>query len=165
MLLRSVQEALRSGFLSPAEIERSDDASLLAALADPGAPPLCVELSGRLRDRRLYKRGVEVDVEDASFAHLERLWFHPMQRLVLEDGWAQSLGGPPGSVLLDVPEPKRIAVDLPVVVSDGEASDWDRVSGLGSDDLDRFQRWVRKIRVFGATSELAEKLGSDRLGF
>jgi hypothetical protein len=89
------------------------------------------------------------------------MWFSPTQRLVLEDGWAASLGAHPGSVLLDIPEPRRIAVDLPVVVADGEASEWDRVSGLGSDDLDRFQRWVRTIRVFAADTRLAEKLRTD----
>ncbi len=158
MLLRALQESLRAGLLEPAAVEHSDDEALLAALAAPGVPALSAELATRLRARRLYKRGIEVAVDDPAFDRLERLWFHPTQRCVLEDGWAVSLGSTPGSVLLDIPEPRRIAVDLPVVVSDGEASDWDRVSGLGSDDLDRFQRWVRTIRVFAATPELARQL-------
>jgi HD superfamily phosphohydrolase len=160
MLLRAVQEALRAGLLGPEQLEHADDASLLAALSAPDAPSLSAELSTRLRGRRLYKRGVDVPVDDRSFARLERMWFSPTQRLVLEDGWAASLGARSGSVLLDIPEPRRIAVDLPVVVSDGEASEWDRVSGLGSDDLERFQRWVRTIRVFTSDAQLSEKLRS-----
>jgi HD superfamily phosphohydrolase len=162
MLLRALQESLRAGAIEAAAVERADDEALLAMLAEPGAPALSAELATRLRERRLYKRGIDVTVDDAAFDRLERLWFHPTQRSVLEDGWAASLGAPAGSVLLDVPEPRRIAVDLPVVVSDGEASDWDRVSGLGTDDLDRFQRWVRTIRVFGATPELGRSLKEAR---
>lgn len=162
MLLRALQESLRAGSIVPAAVERADDEELLAMLAAPGAPELSAELATRLRERRLYKRGIDVTVDDAAFDRLERLWFHPTQRNVLEDGWAASLGATAGSVLLDVPEPRRIAVDLPVVVSDGEASDWDRVSGLGSDDLDRFQRWVRTIRVFAATPELGRRLKERR---
>lgn len=161
MLLRSVQEGLRSGAIDRSSLETSDDEALLSALSSADVH-LCAELARRLHDRQLYKRGIEVAVDDPSFDRLERLWFHPTQRVVLEDGWASSVGGDPGSVLLDIPEPRRIAVDLPVVVENGEASDWDRVSGLGSDDLDRFQRWVRTIRVFAATPEVAAGLRSER---
>jgi hypothetical protein len=162
MLLRAVQESLRFGFLDPPAIEHAADESLLDALTAEGGPPLGADLAGRLRERRLYKRGIDVSPDDAAFARLERLWFSPTQRCVLEDGWAASLGAEPGSVLLDIPEPRHIAVDLPVVVAAGEASDWDRVSGLASHDLDRFQRWVRTIRVFGASAELGEKLAGAR---
>ncbi len=161
MLLRSVQEGLRAGAIDASSIETSDDNSLLSALSSTDAR-LCAELARRLHDRRLYKRGIEVTVDDPAFDRLERLWFHPTQRAVLEDGWSSSVGAEPGSVLLDIPEPRRIAVDLPVVVDNGEASDWDRVSGLGSDDLDRFQRWVRTIRIFCATPELAADIRAER---
>lgn len=162
MLLRALQEALREGTLDAGGVERADDASLLGALADARAPELSRELSARLRGRRLYKRAVEVGVDDAAFVRLERLWFSPTQRAVLEDGWAASADAPPGSVLLDIPEPRRIVVDLPVVVGDGEVSEWDRVSGLGTDDLERFQRWVRTIRVFASSPDLASALSARR---
>jgi HD superfamily phosphohydrolase len=162
MLLRAVQEALRRELIAAPQIERSDDDSLLSALAQTGESELCARLARRLHDRQLYKRAIELGMDDASFDRLERLWFHPTQRIVLEDGWASSVGAEPGDVLLDIPEPRRIAVDLPVVVDDGEASDWDRVSGLGTDDLDRFQRWVRSIRVFAASHELAARVRAER---
>lgn len=162
MLLRALQESLRAGAMEPTAVERADDETLLAMLTESGAPALSTELATRLRRRRLYKRGIDVSVDDPAFDRLERLWFHPTQRSVLEDGWAASFGAAAGSVLLDIPEPRRIAVDLPVVVSDGQASDWDRVSGLASDDLDRFQRWVRTIRIFAATPELGRELKENR---
>jgi len=155
MLLRALQEALRAGYLKATELERCDDAELLAALRSDDAPDLVRTLGRRLRDRRLYKRAVEVGIEAPDFERLERLWFRPAQRSVLEDGWAVAAGAGEGDVLLDVPEPRRIVVDLPVIVDGGEASEWDLVSGLATTDLDRFQRWVRKIRVFAASPEIA----------
>lgn len=163
MLLRAVQEGLHAGVLDPVAVERSDDESLLRLLAAIDAPKLPAELAERLRARRLYKRGLEVHIDDDAFERLERLWFHPTQRAVLEDGWSASLGAQAGSVLLDVPEPRRIAVDLPVILEGGEASEWDEVSGLGTGDLDRFQRWVRTIRMFAASPDLAARL-RDRAG-
>jgi HD superfamily phosphohydrolase len=163
MLLRAIQEALRAGYVEAADLERSDDAALLAVLTSDDAPDLTRTLARRLRDRRLYKRGVEMGIEHADFDRLERLWFRPAQRSVLEDGWASAAGGGSGDVLLDIPEPRRIVVDLPVIVDEDEASDWDLVSGLSTDDLDRFQRWVRKIRVFTANAELGATLRSSGL--
>jgi HD superfamily phosphohydrolase len=158
MLLRAVQEALRAGSIGPEAIERSDDEALLSMLTAAEVPGLSASLARRLRNRRLYKRGLEVHIDDDAFDRLEPLWFHPTQRAVLEDGWAASMGAESGSVLLDIPEPRRIAVGLPVILEGGEASEWDRVSGLGTGDLDRFQRWVRTIRMFAATPELAGRL-------
>lgn len=158
MLLRAIQEGLRAGHIDAGTLERSDDATLMAVLASDHAPGVVRQLASRLRERRLYKRGADVAIDDRAFAELERLWFRPTQRAVIEDGWAAALGARQGDVLLDIPEPRPIVVDLPVIVDDGEASDWDRVSGLSQADLDRFQRWVRRIRVFCATADLAGEL-------
>jgi HD superfamily phosphohydrolase len=158
MLLRCIQEALRASYVTPAQVERSDDDELLAILRADDAPDLVRTLAQRLRDRRLYKRAVEVGIDEAGFDRLELLWFRPAQRSVLEDGWAASAGAREGEVLLDVPEPRHIVVDLPVIVDGGEASEWDRVSGLSTTDLERFQRWVRKIRVFAESREIAERV-------
>jgi HD superfamily phosphohydrolase len=159
MLLRAVQEALRSGHMEPRSVERTDDANLLRTLASDDAPDPIGVLASALRDRRLYKRAVEVRVDDERYPTLERLWFHPTQRAVLEDGWAAAAGASPPSVLLDIPEPRPIVVDLPIVIDDGEANEWDRVSGLTEADLERLQRSARLIRVFAATPELAAKVG------
>lgn len=163
MLLRAIQDGLRAGYIEPRAIERSDDASLLALLGASEAPALTRDLATRLRDRRLYKRGIEVGMDEPAFERLERLWFRPSQRAVVEDGWSAALGAGEGAVLLDIPEPRPITVDLPVIVDDGEASEWDRVSGLSVQDLNRFQRWVRKIRVFAAASDLGARIGAADL--
>jgi HD superfamily phosphohydrolase len=162
MLLRALQEALDAG-LRPDLLERADDGQLVAFLRADHMPPLVRELASRIEDRRLYKRAIEIGIDHPAFDRLERLWFRPAERRSLENEWARAAGGPPGSVLLDIPEPKRIAVDLPVIVADGEASEWDLVSGLATDDLDRFQRWVRKLRVFVGDASIRAALGDDLL--
>jgi HD superfamily phosphohydrolase len=159
MLLRAVQEALGSEAVDPTDLEGADDASLVAQLQGDAAPDLSRDLAARIVNRRLYKRAAEVRVDAPSFGALERLWFRPGDRAATEDGWASDAGAPAGAVLLDIPEPKRLAEGLPLVVADGEASEWDRISGIGTDDLDRFQTWVRKIRVFASGAELAERVG------
>jgi hypothetical protein len=154
MFLRGVQEALDAGAVGAAQIERADDAELVALLDSGDMPGITRTFAHRLRNRKLYKRAKEIGIDDDRFDELEQLWFKPDERRRLEDGWA---GDEPGSVLLDIPEPKHIGVGL-VVVDDGRASDWDAVSGLGTSDLERFQRWVRKIRVYASTAELASRL-------
>lgn len=160
MLLRAIQEALRAGALEVGDLERADDASLLTRLAADPMPDATRELSARLRDRRLYKRGLEVGIDHPAFERLEHLWFRPGRRATLEDGWAAACGAGDTDVLLDIPEPKDIAEGLPVVVSGGEGRAWDEVSGLGVADLERFQRWVRRIRVFASSADLATGLGA-----
>ncbi|HYO30002.1 MAG TPA: HD domain-containing protein, partial [Thermomicrobiales bacterium] len=49
MLLRAVQDALVERAIGPAELTGLDDASLLAALADPAMPPSTRRLTGALR--------------------------------------------------------------------------------------------------------------------
>ncbi len=160
MLLRAIQEALRAGTLDADDLERADDAELLLALCGEDMPDPTRDLASRLRERRLYKRGFAVGLEHPGFTRLERLWFRPEQRATLEDGWASTCGAERTTVLLDIPEPKDIASDLPLVVDEHVAHAWDEVSGLGTADLDRFQRWVRTLRTFAATPGLAAELRS-----
>lgn len=157
MLLRAIQEALRAEALRPDDLAPLDDATLMLTLGGDGMPELTRDLAARLHLRRLYKRAGEIDVDAPAFAALERLWFRPTQRCVVEDGWAGACGAPPGGVLLDIPEPKQLGEGLPVVVVDGEAKPWDDVSGLHADDLARMQRWVRRIRLFASDAALAER--------
>lgn len=158
MLLRAVQEALGSGALVPRSLEGADDAELMRMLLGDDMPERTRDMARRLRGRRLYKRALEIGIDHPSFGRLEELWFRPERRAATEDAWAERAGVPPGSVLLDVPEPRPIAVDLPVIVDGSEVSEWDRVSGLATDDLERFQRWVRKIRIFATDAPTASEV-------
>jgi hypothetical protein len=162
MLLRALQEALGAGALAPGELEYADDASLIAQLRAPGMPGLTRELGGRLLDRRLYKRALDVGIDDGAFALLQGLWSRPGDRAAAEDRWAAELGLVPGSILLDIPEPRPLGAGLPPVVEEGRVLRWDEASGLASHDLTRLERWARRIRVFAAGPAEAALAGDRR---
>lgn len=155
MLLRALQEALGEGALEPSELERADDASLVALLRSAEMPAATRHLGQRLLDRQLYKRALELGVGDPGFALLQDLWSKPSRRLAVEDRWAEALSAAPGSVLIDVPEPKAIGSGLLPVIEDGRLVAWDDASSLATTDLARFEGWARRIRVFAASPELA----------
>jgi HD superfamily phosphohydrolase len=162
MLLRALQEALAAGALDASDLEYADDASLIALLRSPGMPPLTRRLGGRLLDRRLYKRALDVGIDDGAFPVLQELWSQPADRAAAEDRWAAELGLEPGSILLDIPEPKLLGTDLPPVVEDGTVVRWDEASGLAGHDLARLERWARRIRVFAAGMAEAGLAGDRR---
>lgn len=159
MLLRSLQEALRGGELQPRRLEQADDATLIALLRSEAMPPLSRDLGQRLLERRLYKRAAQIGIDDAGFGALQPLWRRPDQRLELEDRWASDLGVGPGSVLIDIPEPKALGTDLPPVVDARGVQRWDEASGLGTADLARFERRARHIRLFARDHDAADRLG------
>lgn len=161
MLLRALQEALAAGALDASELAFADDASLIALLRSPGMPALTRQLGGRLLDRRLYKRALDVGIDEGAFPVLQGLWSRPAERAAAEDRWAAELGLEPGSLLLDIPEPKLLGTGLPPVVEDGRELGWDEASGLASHDLSRLERWARRIRVFAAGAAEAG-LAADR---
>lgn len=158
MLLRSLQEALRGGELEARRLEQADDATLIALLRSPTMPPLSRDLGQRLLERRLYKRAAQIGIDDAGFGALQPLWRRPDQRIELEDRWAAELGLAPGSVLIDIPEPKALGTALPPVVEPGGARAWDDASGLSTADLARFERRARHIRLFAEDHTAADRL-------
>lgn len=155
MLLRALQEALAAGALEPSELERADDASLVALLRSQEMPGATRRLGQRLLERRLYKRAVELGTGDDGFALLQELWSQPSRRREVEDRWAAALRAAPGSILIDVPEPKAIGSGLLPVVEEGRMVAWDDASSLATTDLARFESWARRIRVFAASPDLA----------
>lgn len=162
MLLRALQEALAAGALDPRELEFADDASLIALLRSRGMPPLTRQLGERLLDRRLYKRALDVGIDDPGFPVLQALWSRPGDRAAAEDRWAAEAGLEPGSILVDIPEPKLLGTDLPPVVEAGTVLPWDEASGLAGDDLTRLEGWARRIRVFAAGPAEAGLVGGRR---
>ncbi|MBO0839118.1 MAG: hypothetical protein J2P28_26910, partial [Actinobacteria bacterium] len=148
----------RSGSLSARRLERADDASLIALLRLPAMPALTRELAQRLLERRLYKRAVELEMEEPGFAALEALWERPQERSGLEARWEEELGLPAASILIDIPEPKALAADLPPVLGDGGIQAWDQASGLSTSDLVRLERRARRIRLFAADIQGAERM-------
>ncbi|MBA3416158.1 MAG: HD domain-containing protein [Chloroflexia bacterium] len=159
MLLRAVQDALAEGALSPWALTGLDDASLLAALADPAMPPSTRRLTAALRERRFHKRGVEFSARAAElYGRLGNLYFDPAARreaeLRLAAALAADLGTAvePEAVLIDIPKPEKwrtdvlVAFDAPPVGFTGLMA-WKDVVGLTDDDFKRYEEHRRLIRI------------------
>ncbi len=168
MFLRSLQEALESKAFGGAELERSDDASIIALIQNTTAPgSIAYELISDLHDRHFYKRAVSLGEDDALFAPLTNLKFDPNRRKQLEELWCKMVGEWTGrklrgyEILLDIPEPKGFEMVLDVVreqpLRNGpNLVPWGAVSGLDNDDMRKFHRHVRRIYLITKDAELAE---------
>jgi HD superfamily phosphohydrolase len=177
MFLRSLQEALLTGSFGSTELERSDDASIIALIqktTEPGS--IAHELITDLHQRRFYKRALVLGEESGHFHRLSTLKFDPARRKRLEEAWCEDVSNLTGrelrghEVLLDIPEPKSFDIQLGVLCETPPRGwqnpvPWGEVSGLNSDDMRKFHRHVRKVVLVAKDNELAEaiRLHSDEL--
>ncbi len=167
MFLRSLQEALESQAFGGAELERSDDASIIALIQNTTAPSsIAHNLISDLHERRFYKRAFSLAEDDTLFSRLTMLKYDPARRRRLEQKWCElaaqwtgrELGG--YEILLDIPEPKGFEMVLDVVCEQPPHGwpnpvPWGEVSGLNNDDMRKFHRHVRRIHVITKDAELA----------
>ena len=73
------------GALQPDELIGHDDASLLTCLASEAMPAATRRLARALRDRRIYKRAVEIGSRAFElYARLGNLFFDPLARRDVE---------------------------------------------------------------------------------
>ena len=170
MFLRAVQDALEAQAITPAELERCDDWSIVDTMRRRTESIISSqELLRRLEARQLYKLAVEVSDHDSSFGPLAALKSDPTRRREVEIAWAGELSWlcgrtvSPHHVLLDIPEPKSFSVDMQVLerANEGHASlltPWAKRSGLGDDDMARFHRHIRRLRVAATDRQLAAEV-------
>ena len=162
MLLRAVQEALLAGAITPEQLTFHDDASLLALLDRTEMPAATRRLTNALRERRIYKRAVEVsDRAFELYARLGNLYFDPAARREVEcrlaEGLAAEIGEevPPEAVLIDIPKPERWRTDVWVAFDNPPVGfrplmPWKDVVGLTDDDFKRYEEHRRLIRIVAA---------------
>ena len=168
MFLRSLQEALETGAFSSVELERSDDASVIALIQNTTQPgSIAHDLITDLRNRRFFKRAISLSEDEPVFSHLAMLKYDPARRKLLEEVWCKALSDLTGQqlrgyeVLLDIPEPKGFEMVLDVICErppHGWANPvpWGEVSGLNNDDMRKFHRHVRQIHIAVKGKALAE---------
>ncbi|HEX2909714.1 MAG TPA: HD domain-containing protein [Chloroflexia bacterium] len=172
MFLRSLQEALEQKAFGGVELERSNDASIIA-LVQNTTPPGSVahELITDLHERRFYKRALDLSEDDGLFARMAVLKYNPTRRKHLEELWCKMVGEWTGrelrghEILLDIPEPKGFEIVLNVVCEQPPHGwpnpvPWGEVSGLNNDDMRKFHRHVRRIYIVARDNELAEVVRS-----
>jgi len=167
MFLRSLQEALESQAFGGAELERSDDASIIALIQNTTAPgSIAHTLISDLQDRRFYKRALSLGEDASSFARLASLKYDPARRKRLEQTWCQLVSEWTGrelrghEILLDIPEPKGFEMVLDVTCEQpplgwSNPVPWGEVSGLNNDDMRKFHRHVRRMHLITKDADLA----------
>ena len=168
MFLRSLQDAIGQGAFGPAELENSDDASVIALVQrTTPSDSIAHELITDLHERRFYKRAISLSEEESLFDRLTGLKYHPARRKRLEELWCQMISGWTGrnlrghEILIDIPEPKGFELVLNVVCEQPPKGrlnpvPWGDVSGLDNDDMRKFHRHVRRIHITTKDTALAE---------
>ncbi len=168
MFLRSLQEALLAGAFGSAELERSDDASIISLIQNTTQPgSIANELITDLHQRRFYKRALSLAEDTPLYYRLSTLKFDPVRRKRLEEIWCAKLSEWTGrelrghEILLDIPEPKGFDIVLGVMCERppqgwSNPVPWGEVSGLDSDDMRKFHRHVRRILIMTKDNQLAE---------
>ena len=116
MYKRLVEDALADGTLLESELAGFTDEGILHALERKGARPLL----DAIRNRRLYKRALEVPAHALTEYDLEGLADDRARTRRAEDTLAKSVGLRPGELLLDYPRKERmLGLDLPLLARDG----------------------------------------------
>jgi HD superfamily phosphohydrolase len=151
MYKRLVSDALDAGSLTANELASFTDEGLLFGLEARGGHPLL----RALRDRRLYKRAVEIPAADLPGDVGEWISDDWRRTMEVERSMATGLRLAPGELLLDFPaKTEMLGLDLPVLRRDGSVDRLTQRSSGGainlpklSEDLYRSARWLRVFTV------------------
>jgi HD superfamily phosphohydrolase len=147
MYKRLVSDALDAGSLSAIALAGFTDEGLLLGLEARGGHPLL----SALRERRLYKRAVEIPAADLPSDVGEWIADDWQRTMTVENELAHRLGVGPGELLLDYPvKTEMLGLNLPVLRRNGRV---DLVTGESSggainlpklsEELYRSARWLR----------------------
>lgn len=161
MYKRLVEDALQDGSLEPLRLASFTDEGLLHALDRPGRPLLAA-----IRERRLYKRALEVPAFALADYDLEWLADDRPRIRAAEDALAATLGLAAGELLLDFPRKERmLGLDLPLEAKDGRVH---RLTDAGlagtlnlpilGEQLYQSARWLRVFTVERRDVALADVL-------
>src|SRR5581483_12332512 len=160
MLVRAVQDALFAGTLNAERLVDHTDASLLALLRDGQMPPSSRKLADDIEYRRPYKGVLEVSrlASGRLFDRLDALFWDSERRRLVEQAIANKLAAAleleiaDYEVLFDVPRPEKWEMDVWISfehppIGMKPLMTWVEVTGLQPDDLARYERHQRRIRV------------------
>jgi hypothetical protein len=151
MYKRLVDDALRAGRLTAGSLAGHTDEGILHALEQPPAPALV----RALRERRLYKRALEVPAAELGDEAPEWIAGDRALAVAVEDALAAELGLAPGELLLDFPaKTQMLGLDILVKGRDGgvrrlTSAGWPAAMNLPrlSEELYRSARWLRVFTV------------------
>jgi HD superfamily phosphohydrolase len=150
MFKRAVRGAVRRGVVTEKGVSVLTDDAFMQLLIEQDRNPLAIAL----RDRRLYKRALDLPASEVPEA---QSWVSEDTDLLeqVEDHLAVEAGLNPGELLLDFPtRPNMLAVDLPLRLRDGSVdrlTSEGRAGHLGLPRIaDELYRSAQRLRVFVA---------------
>jgi HD superfamily phosphohydrolase len=151
MFKRLVSAAVREGTIAPAALGVATDDVLIHEL---GARDR-TGIAAALRERRLYKRALELLPGELGFAVPIWAWEGGAKLERAEDALARRCGLAPGELLVDFPhKTAMLGLDLPVARADGSIERLTDVGWPGRLDLPRMAEdlveTARRLRVFAA---------------
>jgi HD superfamily phosphohydrolase len=151
MYKRLVSDALDAGSLTAGQLAGFTDEGLLLGLEAKGGHPLLA----RLRERRLYKRAVEIPAAELGATAGEWIADDWRRTISVENDLAAKLGLASGELLLDYPaKTEMLGLDMPVLRRDGRIDQLTAQSAGGTINLptlaEELYRSARWLRVFVA---------------
>lgn len=170
MFMRAAQDAIQAGRVTPDKLSEGDDAGAFALVQNSSEEnDATAVLTKRLSDRRPYLRALEIDERHKSYASLMRLRDDSSWRRRVEEAWSRYLTryrkGDAGSfdILIDMPRKEDIAVGLRYIrrlppPGESRLTDWQGLSGMGGDDMLRYQAPLHRIRVAAASKDLVQSV-------
>jgi uncharacterized protein len=151
MYKRLVSDALDAGALTASELAGFTDEGLLLGLEAKGGHPLL----SRLRERRLYKRAIEIPAAELSTDAGEWIADDWRRTMKVENGLAENLGLEHGELLLDYPaKTEMLGLNLRVLRRTGGIDLLTQQAAQGAINLPRLSeelyRSARWLRIFTA---------------
>jgi hypothetical protein len=151
MFKRAARGAVRRGIISQEQIATLTDEELMQLLLEKDKNPL----ARALRERRLYKRALDLPASEVRVAEPEWVAEDPELLEQVEDVLAREVGLEPGELLLDFPSRhSMLGVDLPLKLRDGSVerlTDEGRAGHLGLPRVAvELYQSARRLRVFVA---------------
>lgn len=151
MFKRAARGAVGRGIVSQEQIATLTDEELMQLLLEKDRNPL----ARALRERRLYKRALDLPASEVRAAQPEWVAEDPELLERVEDQLAREAGLEPGELLLDFPSRhSMLGVDLPLKLRDGSVerlTDEGRAGHLGLPRIAaELYQSARRLRVFVA---------------
>jgi hypothetical protein len=151
MFKRLVADAVREGVVQPAALAGATDDALIHDLAARDR----TGIAQALRERRLYKRGLELLPGELGAAVPAWVWHGGEQLRQAEDALGSGCGLAPGELLIDFPhKTAMLGLDLPIARRDGSVERLTDSGWPGRMDLpkmaDDLVDTARRLRVFVA---------------
>lgn len=151
MFKRAARGAVRRGTVTRERVAELTDDELMQLLIQKDGSPL----ARALRERRLYKRALDLPASEVSASAPEWVAEDPDLLERVEDALAVEVGLAPGELLLDFPSRhSMLGVDLPLKLREGRIerlTDEGRAGHLGLPRIaEELYRSARRLRVFTA---------------